>query len=268
MGLGIAYRWLVISLGLNVADLTDNQIYGKSKRFNFGLGATINKSNFSFKLLNFKGFYIQNYEELGLKISPSGLVPNLPNMSMNLVNLNYSYIVNGNKFSIVPYTTGNTVMTKSCGSPILSISLSHYALRNDSAFAPSLSKFQREQEIKSLTSFTPYLSLGYGQNFRLSNEFSLIMIGNAGLGFEKQDYKTNLTNDFSNTSSSYRLDGFGGILYNRSSYFLSLTSEFSILNHNLVKSKFESISNRLTLNMGYRIKSKSRVKWIGNKIDL
>lgn len=267
-GLGLAYRWLAVYIGIDYADLTESRIYGKSTVLSLAVGATINKTSLRFSLQNYSGFYLENYSELGLNMNPNGLIPNLPNMNMNTINLGYAYYFNGDKFSIAPYTTGNSVMTKNCGSFILSANLAYYSLKNDSSFVSSASKFQAEQRIKSLISIAPYISAGYGQNFILSKDISVILIANAGIGSEKMEYKTITDDVFTSTNSSFRLDGFGGILYNKPNFFFSLTSEFSFIEHRVILSSFETNMNRLTLNFGYRIKTKSRMKWIGNKIGL
>lgn len=267
-GVGIAYRWLVLSFGMTMADLTNNQIYGKSKETNFGLSATVNKSNFNFSIQNYKGFFIDNYSELGLKVNPKGLIPNLPNLSMNTIQVNYSYFFNGTKFSISPYIIGNTISTKTCGSFILSANILHYSLKNDSSFLSGISRFQSDQQIKSLTSIAPYISLGYGQNIIISKNLSAILVLNGGLGIEKQDYITKLNDALNYTTGSFRLDGFAGIMYNTPNYFISLTTNAIFVKHELIKSSFETQGNRFMFNFGYRFKPKSRLVWVGNKIGL
>lgn len=268
VGFGFAYRWLVLGLGMTVADMTDNQKYGKSKRFSLGIGATIDKSTLYLNIQNFNGFYIKNYEDLGLSVNSMGQIPNLPNMYMTIINLNYSYFFNGLKFSTTPYTTGNSYMTKTCGSFILSSNLTHFTLKNDSSFVSFIPTIKDDNQIKSIVSIAPYISAGYGQNICISKNLSLILILNAGLGIEKKDYVTNSNKNYSNHLPSARIDGFAGIMYNKTNFFISMTTEPSFINHELVKSNFETNMNRLTINFGYRIKQKGRLNWIGNKIGL
>ncbi len=159
-------------------------------------------------------------------------------------------------------------MTRNCGSFILSTNLAYYMLRNDSSFVPTASKYLSEQRVKSLTSISPYFSAGYGQNIVLTDNLSVILIVHGGIGAEKQEYTSSSLDEYRSTNVSYRFDGFGGILFNKPNYFISLTSELTLIDHRLIRSSFVTNTNRLTLNFGYRINMKSRIKWIGNKIGL
>ncbi len=267
-GLGISYRWLVLSFGLTVADLTDNKIYGKSNESLFGLSASVGKHYLSVYLQEYKGFYIENYNELGIRQPSSGAFPNLPNLTMSNAILSYQYFVSGNRFSIAPYTTGNVVAIKSSGSLILGAAITRYSLKNDSAFVKDVTRFRNDFQINSLQSFAPFIMVGYGFNFVLTDDLAAILIANIGGGIERQNYMNKNSEDLIEINPSYRFEGFGGIMYNRTRYFFSLTSNVIMMRHQLVSSSFETTNNKIMLNFGYRLQFKKRPIWIGNKIGL
>jgi hypothetical protein len=103
IGLGVSYKWLVIGFSVTAADLNNQDVYGASNRTDLGIGASISKHYANVKYINFKGFYISNYEELGLRTSKTGLIPNLPNLRLELLVAEYNYYTNGNRFAYSPY---------------------------------------------------------------------------------------------------------------------------------------------------------------------
>jgi hypothetical protein len=159
-------------------------------------------------------------------------------------------------------------MKKNAGSLVLSASFSYYNLSNDSSFTPNVNRFSNEEQLKKLTSYAPYLSVGYGYNFVLGNNFNVIIIPKIGLGMERQEY-LNKINELKYLSNlSLKIDGFTGLMWNTRNYFISMTGNGQLLSHNLRIVSFETFDANFLFTFGYRIQPKSSIKWIGNKIGL
>jgi hypothetical protein len=267
-GLGFSYRWLVFSFRTTVLDLTENSIYGKSSESNLALACFLNKHNFRLNAQIYKGFYIDNFEELGLKKGSTGQYPNMPNLSHSSFLLNYTYLTNGNKFSMSPFIIGNRDMKKTVGSVIFDLTVSLYRFQNDSIIGNGTSSIKLDQRVRSLTALAPYISAGYGQNIRITKHLNAMGLLTLGLGYEKQVYEITSGNKIEHSHGTLKLDAMLALSYCQPRYFISAIIVYQGMNHRLEKSNIETSEGRLMLTFGYRFKLKNEIKWIGNKIGL
>ncbi len=266
-GIGFSYKWLVFSFRTTTADLTDNKVYGKSNEAFLAFSGYFSKHNFKLDAQTYRGFYIENFKDLGLTMR-NGQIPNLPNLTHSSLMLNYSYLTNGKKFSVAPYLIGNRMMKRSVGSPIFEIALSYYRLHSDSSLSGGSSQISTDQQINSLSSLTPYLSVGYGQNIKIFNNFHGLATLTGGVGIEKQVYSTTRNIETSYTNASLKLELMLGLIYNHEDFFISTLLNSLAIRHYLKNSELESNDSRFSLTFGYRFKLKNEIKWIGNKIGL
>lgn len=265
--IGLAYRWLIVNFSMKALDLRDNAIYGKSFQSRLGTQAFVGKSYFKFLYSNFKGFYISNIDELNANWKSGDKYPSFPNLRIQNFSLSHTYSFNGTRFSLKPIVVGNQVITKSCGSLLVTTQIEWFNLNNDSTIANLFNNPNDRQQLKSFEAIPLTLKVGYGYNFNISEKVDIIGSLTVGGGLDFQRYITPKSS-FKELKSTLDVESFIGFMFNHDHWFNSITMHSTLSTHDLNQSSFLNLNNTIQLNIGYRFKNKKRLKWIGNSIGL
>lgn len=115
IGIGFNYKWIGLSLSVPFVNKDEN-IYGKTKRFDFQVNTYGRTIGFDAYLQHYQGFYIQNVNRL--VAWTSDVYPILPDMQTYSMGMNIYYIANNKRFSYRSVFLHNEIQSKSAGTLI------------------------------------------------------------------------------------------------------------------------------------------------------
>ena len=118
LGVGFSYKWIGLGIGFSFPFMNkDDNIYGKTQRFDFQLNTYSKKIGFDTHLQYYKGFYLDNVNKL--ITWNSSAYPLLPDMETFSMGMNGYYLFNHERFSYRAVFLHNEIQRKSAGSFIL-----------------------------------------------------------------------------------------------------------------------------------------------------
>ncbi|MBN1340145.1 MAG: DUF4421 domain-containing protein [Bacteroidales bacterium] len=168
LGLGVNYRWFGIGLAFNLPLINnDDDIYGKTDRFDFQLNVFTRKLIIDTYLQYYKGFYIENPETLFDQWTDGMPYPQRPDIFTSALGTSFIYVFNHKKYSSRAAFVQTELQKKSAGSFVAGAYLSLFSAAGDSGYIPAhLSElFSGRLNISGATVSNLGISFGYAHTF-------------------------------------------------------------------------------------------------------
>lgn len=188
VGFGVGYKWFGLDLAFNILDANkDNEIFGKTSRFDVQTNLYLRKLVVDFNLQSYKGYYGSNPQDYKVGFNAQNPVyPIRPDMKSLNISLSGLYIFKHDKFSFRSAFTYNERQIKGTGSFLAGAYFGSFRMDADSTIVPSelRSSFNPEVDFRG-TAYTVFgLNGGYAHNFVIGKRVFFSAMFALGLGPE------------------------------------------------------------------------------------
>lgn len=183
LGLGFNYKWIGIGMAFSLPFMNkDNDVYGKTSRFDLQLNLFARSYGISAYFQNYKGFYVANPEEFSTNTFET--YPYLEDLQSFSLGIEGFYFFNNKKFSYKAAFIRNEVQKKSAGGFILGGFYKLSAISAPSGFIPaelpdSLNQFFN---INGYVTSSFGVSVGYAYTLKLFKRAFLNLSAVPGVG--------------------------------------------------------------------------------------
>ncbi len=255
-GLGFNYKWMGLGVAFKLPfSKNDDNIYGKTSRFDFQLNIFTRSFGIDFSTQYYKGFYVSNPADF--TSWNKNEFPTLPNLETLSSELSAYYFSNNKRFSYRAAFVRNEIQKKGAGSPIFGAYMRYDLAINPSGFIPEeLPKNLKDTfDISAFVTTNYGLSIGYAYTFVIFKKFFINLSMVPGLG--AKSLKVYTSNGVSNPKSglSSRFVGRIALGYEHKYFYLGLSST--------------SISNSITYQNITLSSSTTKFRiYIGKRFDL
>lgn len=246
LGIGFSYKWFALDLAFNVG-ITENSDFQNSKYFDFQGNIFSSRQFITATYQYYYGYQISKFNGVNTDQYPQS--SNRDDIRTIFLNLEYTFALNFDKFSLKAPFIQNEIQRKSAGSFLLGASFNMFTLDADSAAIPStvLSYFNTKLHLTGLNTTSAAINFGYMYTFVWKEYFYVTLSAIPGLGINsgdyktdyRQPYKTHLYIGFKTLSSigynSYKI--FGGIQISGDTFRTRIDKNLKIVN-GLGKLKF------------------------------
>ncbi|UTW60638.1 DUF4421 family protein [bacterium SCSIO 12741] len=257
IGFGFNYKWLGFSMAFIPLGRRDFSTHGRTQRLDLQGNIYTRKFGFDLRFQYYKGFYIDNPQNLDENwVSDSGVPTRFDIRTANL-GANMFYVFNHQKFSFRNSFVNNEWQTKSSGSFYAGTAFSFYSIAGDSAIAPTElvdslvpEDFFMRANILTLGGFG-----GYAYNFIIQRKFFVSLAMAPGLSTLRLREIDAEGEEFANsTKLAFRFNTRIGMGYNSERFFsgISYFNDFLSFNYNQNESSFSFASGAFRLYVGYR----------------
>jgi len=185
MGFGFHYKFLGIGIALNFGFINhDNKDYGKTRRLDLQTNIYMKKFVVDFYLQYYKGFYIQNPEDVFSEWNSEQRSYIRPDISSFDVGIGGMYVFNHERFSYKSAFLQTAIQKKSAGSFLLGGQIFFQGVVGDSTFFPQQSFFGDLPKAKGHSATYIGVLTAYAYNFIILKHyfFSVSMMGSIHLG--------------------------------------------------------------------------------------
>lgn len=236
IGTGFAYKWFVFKLSLFSFGSKNENIYGKTTKFDIQAHFYLKRFVTDFVYQDYKGFYtdslLRKTNEIPINTHQVYLNNNLDQQSLGA---SIMYFTNHRRFSFKSTFSQNEFQKKSAGAWAFGLSFHYLSLSSDSGIIPKPLKMYIDSTsyYKSISSFNAGVIGGYFHTFTLRKWYTTIatLIGFEGKygenvledGIVKQD-----TNYF---SSRFQIRFGTGFNFNRFYYGMSVIGDGYLYNN-------------------------------------
>lgn len=197
-GVGANWRWLGLSVAFGLGS-TDDRLYGKTERWDFQINAFPKKMAMDFFLLYYKGFYLNNPQEINPNFNPQNKgYPKFPELASWNVGTSSLYIFNHRNFSYPAFWVNNFRQIKSNGSFMAGGYANWISLNSPTGAPPvldSLAGLPPKLNVKGAENFTLGALGGYAHTFVVKRNFYWALNINLGAGAAYQIVKADVKND-------------------------------------------------------------------------
>ncbi|NOR86749.1 MAG: DUF4421 domain-containing protein [Bacteroidales bacterium] len=185
MGFGFNYKWLGIGLAFNFSFVNnDNDKYGETKRLDCQTNIYLEKLVIDFYLQYYKGYYVQNPQEVFPEWKNGDIMYIRPDISSTTLGLGALYVFNNKNFSYKSAFLHTAIQKQSAGSFLLGGHILFQEINADSTILPSNTIF--EDQPLPVTHNALYLGVitAYAYNFVIRKDYfaSLSLSANLQLG--------------------------------------------------------------------------------------
>jgi len=156
-GLGFNYKWMGLGVAFKLPlSKNDDDIYGKTKRFDFQLNIFARSFGIDFSTQYYKGFYVTN---------PADFIswnreefPTLPNLEILSSELSAYYFSNNKRFSYRAAFVRNEIQKKGAGSPIFGAYVRYDLAVSPDGFVPK----ELPESVKDTFDISAFITTNYG----------------------------------------------------------------------------------------------------------
>lgn len=246
LGFAVNYKWFGLGLAFNFPFLNnDDDIYGKTQRFDIQLSIFPRKFLLDFYLQNYKGFYIENPQQYYTNWAPGNAYPHRSDIYTTSLGSSFTWIFNDQKYSAKAAFIQTDIQKKSAGSFLLGGYFNLLGIGGDSTLLPGLlrSQFDPELFFNGVSVASLGIAFGYSHTFvmwkKLNFSFTLAP------GIASQNYQVTYPDseeNYSGTLISGRFLARLAIVYNSQKAFGGLIVSNDSFSGNTSKTQRNSIS--------------------------
>ncbi len=174
LGFGLNYKWFGLWVAFNFPFINnDDEIYGKTKRFDAQTNIFTRNLAIDFYLSSYKGFYIENPETYLDGWEHGMPYPQRPDISTTKIGGSCIYAFKYRKYSTKAAFIQTDLQRKSAGSFLLGGFFSYFGLAGDSSFIPYELKeiYNPDLLFNQLSVFGGGVAFGYTHTFVLWKKF-------------------------------------------------------------------------------------------------
>lgn len=268
-GIRFQHKWLGVALTYSPTFMQAEE-KGITKEIDLRLFVYGRKHNIDAYYINYQGFYIANYRSNAVLRTAYQQYPLLPDLEMEGAGINYSYVLNHQKYSLRSTYLHNEIQKKSAGSFLLGGSVNYLLLHNPVSIVPSeLDSFSRPDErITNAAFYVASLMPGYAHTFVYRKLYITFapMIGLA-LQFHHLNAKSGV-GPVDRFSSSIRTLARFGVGYNSDKMYMGIAAFTDSYNYRLAPQVLLDMSTSdVRLILGYRFVPKGLLKRLSGKMD-
>lgn len=168
LGVGVNYKWFGLGVAFNLHFMNDDDdIYGKTDRFDFQVNVFTRKYVVDSYLQYYKGYYIQNPEDIYNKWTAGMPYPQRPDIFTSTLGVSFMWVFNHKKYSSRAAFIQTELQKKSAGSFIGGAYISLFNTQGDSSYVPSVleDQFSDRLKITGATVSNLGISFGYAHTF-------------------------------------------------------------------------------------------------------
>jgi len=192
LGLGVNYKWFGIGLAFNFPFVnSDNEIYGKTQRFDAQTNIFTRKLAIDFYLQTYKGFYIENPDSYKNGWTEDSIYPKRPDVITTGLGGSVIYTFNNRKYSARAAFNQTEFQKKSAGSFLLGSFFSIFNLSGDSSLIPYELKevYDNDLLFRNVSVSGTGITFGYTHTFVLWKKLYLSLTLVPGVSLQYYDIK-------------------------------------------------------------------------------
>lgn len=268
IGFGFSYKWLGINLAFNLPSANNkNEIYGKTKRFDFGTHIYGRKLVMDFTFQWYKGYYLANPQGIVPGWDDGDPYPSRGDLKVSTYGMAAFYIFNNSKFSYRAAFTFNERQKKSAGSAIIGAGISGYFIRADSSIINKDFLVSQGSEGFDKVNIGNYYAVGgYAHNFVIKYFYMSLTLG-LGIGANSSTIFYEDAGKKHNGGASFVSLFRASFGYNNDKFYVGMSlynSNFSLGSKSKIGVNYTYTS--FNINIGYRFydlfKKKEPLPWL------
>lgn len=190
LGVGFTYKWFGLGLAFNFPFINnDNDIYGKTNRFDAQTSFFTRKFIIDFYLQVYRGFYISNPGDYKAGWTEADGYPIRPDIASTSFAGSFTWIVNQEKFSAKSTFTQTQLQKRSAGSLLVGGFFNALGIVGDSAIVPrELHKsFNEDLLFNSVSVGGIGVSVGYSHTFVIWDKLNINLTLAPGISTQSFD---------------------------------------------------------------------------------
>lgn len=227
LGFGFNYKWVGLSLGFKMVDENNQSIYGETGYFDFLTSFILRKGFIDIYFQKYSGFYLDNSAAMIRDWPAVDTYLIRPDISLISSGIDYTHVINPEKFSYIAAFSQTEVQRKSAGSIILGGSVNYHYVSGDSSFIPDNLIYEEAfnaNPVKGVRGITTNARFGYAHTLVALERFFVSLSLDAGIGYvysTSTETSGKLNHSFQvNPIASFRM----AAGYNHNKWFLGLTA--------------------------------------------
>ena len=227
LGFGFNYKWLGFSLGFKMVDENDKSIYGETGYFDFQTNFILRKGFINVYFQEYTGFYLENSAAMIQDWPSTGEYLIRPDIGLFSSGIDYTHVVNPEKFSYIAAFSQTEVQRKSAGSLILGGSVNYHRVSADSSFIPENLIYEDafdDNQVKGVRGITTNARFGYAHTLVALERFFISLSLDAGIGYVYSTFSeldgTRKHNFQVNPNASFKM----AAGYNHNKWYFGLTA--------------------------------------------
>ena len=260
LGLGIAYKWFAIRLGLAIpGQIKPISRFGKTKYFDLGLKFSVKQMFFDIDLRNYQGYVVKDeykWNDSLSSLKPNGIYPsiNSVSVSMNAWYFNSKDLNMRAVFGMVGH------YEKPVHTWYIKSSINYFGITNgvNSIVPAALSDSSDRQNADAIAAFDLGAIPGYTYVNRVNN-WQFAVFGGVGGVVQTKFYTNNgQTRGFLGIAPRFDFRLIGG--YSKPKYFVLLATDFDIKSIKMQELKYNQLFYNVRLIAGLRLIKKEKAK--------
>lgn len=263
-GFIFSYKYFSVRLGIR-PKLSENEEKNKGKTdvFRIGIKMLFNKWSHNLEYNYFRGYYVDNTNEVSSLDTPEDFFIQFPNLTTNTFSGTSKYKFNDN-YSVRAVESNTEIQLKSAGTLMPGIAYSYYDIKGTDKIKTEEDVTITRDDFNDFKGFTFILETGYYYTFVLHKYWYVNIFATPGLGFDFVTTTFNSPNssydeNFNNTYFSFKSGAALG--YNGKKIYFGCEFKYNYLSGNNNDKDSEALPIRSNFHafIGYRFKAPKQV---------